>query len=261
MYNLKRNTGYLCATLKAEYFKWSPTSSFGKLSLVALLGLAGSACVSTRTSQLSDTTGNTWHGKSVAVTARPTPDFVAMTAGKAAFALVGAVAMIEAGKTIVAENGIQDSQPYMSQEILKAAIEQFGVTAATMPPIVTDTTDVPKLAQAAAGSDLLFDVQSMGSSFRYLPLDWSHYYVDFNVKLRIIDVHSKSIVAEGFCHRPGDDDKHPPTKDELLANKAALLKEKLKAHWDSCVAEFDTKVLNVRLTPPGASTAAVNKSP
>jgi len=214
------------------------------LGLLCVL-VASGGCVSTRTTQIAADRATAWRGKTVALTARPRAAFMAMTAGKAAFALIGAIAMEEAGKTIVTANGIEDPAPGLAQALLKSAEERYGVAPAAIAPVSVDTTDVVKLAQAGKGADLLFDAQSMGSSFRYLPTDWSHYVVDSLFKVRIIDVASASLIAEGFCRRTTQDEKVHPTRDELLADEAARLKQILKSQLDSCATELKEKVLGI----------------
>lgn len=208
---------------------------------VLIMVLAG--CVSTRNVTVTNERTQAWQGKTIAVTTRPRADFVAMTAGKAAFAVVGAVAMIEAGKTIVKENDVQDPSPVLTQGLLSEAEQRFGVVPAANPIVAVDTTDIPKLAHAASGADLLLDVQSMGSQFRYFPTDWSHYAVDSAFKVRLIDVHSGTLVAEGYCRQTTQKDPSPPTKDELLADKAARLKSILATQRDACLAQLTKDVL------------------
>jgi hypothetical protein len=210
---------------------------------LGLIALAG--CVSTKNVTVSNDRTKEWQGKTMAVTTRPRADFVAMTAGKAAFALVGAVAMIEAGKTIVNENEIEDPAPVLAQSLFKAAETHYGVIAATNASASVDTTDVPKLAHAAGGADLLLDVQSLGNQFRYFPADWSHYAVDSSFKVRLIDVHAGSLLAEGFCRQTTQKDPSPPTKSELLADQAAMLKSILATQRDACLQQLGKDVLGI----------------
>jgi hypothetical protein len=72
--------------------------------------------------------------------------------------LSGAVAMIEAGKTIVNENEVDDPAPVLAQSLIKVAETHYGVMPATNASVPIDTTDVQKLAHAASGADLLLDV-------------------------------------------------------------------------------------------------------
>jgi hypothetical protein len=210
---------------------------------ILVLVLAG--CVSTRSVSVTNERTQAWRGKTIAVTTRPRADFVAMTAGKAAFAMVGAIAMIEAGKTIVKENDVQDPAQALTQGLLAEAELRFGVVPAANVSVAIDTTDVPKLAHAASDADLLLDVQSMGNQFRYFPTDWSHYAVDSAFKVRLIDVHSRALVAEGFCRQTTQKDPSPPTKDELLADRAARLKSIRATQRDACLAQLTKDVLGV----------------
>ena len=204
--------------------------------LIGLLILGG--CVSTRNAPLSSDRTQTLQGKTIAVSNRPRPDFVAMTAGKAAFALVGAVAMIEAGNAIVKDNGIDDPTILLGQNLISEAEFRYGVVAATSPSVALDTTDLAKMAHAASNADLLLDVQSLGSQFRYFPTDWSHYAVDSAFKVRLLDVRSVSLIAEGFCRQTTQKDPSPPTKDQLLADNAARLKSILAAQRDACLQQL-----------------------
>lgn len=169
---------------------------------------------------------------------------MAVTAGKAAFALVGAIAMEEAGKSIVQENQIEDPAPHLAQDLVKAAVEKYGVTPSER-PVVIDSDDVAKLAQAAKGADLLMDVQSMGSQFRYLPTNWNHYVVDSRFILRLLDVTSGKVLGSSTCVQSTKGDKELPTRDELLANKAERLKATLAAQREQCLKLFKANVLNI----------------
>jgi hypothetical protein len=200
-------------------------------------------CVSTRTIPVDRSSAAAWRGKSVALTVRPRSDFIATTAGKASFGLVGALAMIGAGKSVVAENGIEEPAPSMNAALLKVAQDHFGLMPAATSPVTVDTTDPAALAKAAAGADLLFDMQTIGRGYRYLPLDWTHYVVDSSFKFRIVDVGQKKIVAEVFCAQTTQKDSTHPSGEELLANKATRLKEILLAQQDQCINVIQAAVL------------------
>ena len=211
--------------------------------LFGLLILCG--CVSTRNATLSVDRTHTLHGKTIAFSGRPRADFVAMTAGKAAFALVGAVAMIQAGNAIVKDNGIDDPTTFLAQSLISEAEFSYGVVAATPPSVAIDTTDLAKMAHTAGNADLLLDVQSLGSQFRYFPTDWNHYAVDSAFKVRLLDVRSASLIAEGFCRQTTQKDPTPPTKDELLADHAARLKAILSTQRDACLKQLKKDVFGV----------------
>ncbi len=213
------------------------------VALLCVVGITG--CVSTRNAQIENGTAAALRGKVVATTDRPRAGFFPMTPGKAVFGLIGAAAEIEAGKTIVAENDIKDPAPIVDHTLLLAAQKQYGIVPATTPPVHIDTTDVVKLAQAAAGADVLFDVQGVAATFRYLPTKWGKYVVESSYKFRIIDVHARKLIAEGFCAKSTKDEPVPPSYDELLADKATRLKSILDSQRDACTNQFATQVLNL----------------
>ena len=75
-------------------------------SVAALLVLASilSGCVSSRTTSIGADSGHSLQGKSLALSKRAKQDFSAATPAKAAFGLIGALAMISAGNQLVADN-------------------------------------------------------------------------------------------------------------------------------------------------------------
>jgi len=208
---------------------------------IALYALSG--CVSQRTSGVDESIH--FQGKTVALTARPRAAFVAATAGKAMFAVLGAVAMEESGKTIVAENGIEDPATTVSRALLAAAESHYGIVTAPMGPVPIDTTDISQLARAAKGADFLLDVQSYGQSFNAFPTDWSHYWVSSIINVRLIDVPKAKLIAEGHCAVDTLNDASHPTRAELLADKAARLKAILDAQSAQCASKFKREVLRI----------------
>jgi len=167
-----------------------------------------------------------------------------MTRGKAYFGAIGVAAMVEAGKNVVAENDIEDPAPQVSRSLLLAAQKQYGAVPASS-PVQIDTTDVPKLAQAAAGADVLFDVQEVAVAYQYMPLKYGQYMVRSSFKFRVVDIHAGTLIAEGFCAQSTQDEPEHPSVDELLAEKAALLKRVLNTQRDQCTNQFATQVLNL----------------
>jgi len=215
------------------------------LAVGCLLSLE--ACVSTRTTGVSTDSASAMHGKSIAISQRAKPDFSAMTAGKAMFGLLGAAAMISAGNTIVVDNNIEDPAPFVADQLRQAVENKYGlVTAAGTGPLA-DTTDTRKLASLYAAGDFVLDVQTVNWSFVYRP-NLTHYRVLYSVKVRLIETRRAKLLAEAFCYRKDDDDKNPPTHEELLANQAALLKTRLHDHAAECAGELTSKLLGAPLS-------------
>jgi hypothetical protein len=218
------------------------------IGLLCVVFLAG--CVSTKTAQLESSKAAVLRGKAVAVTDRPRAGLVAMTRGYGMLGAIGAGVMIAHGENIIKDNDIQDPAPQINHALVLAAQNQYGIVPVSTPPVHVDTTDVVQLAQAAGGVDVLFDVQETGRQFRYRPLS-AGYIVDSAFKFRIIDVHSRTMIAEGFCYQSTKDDPARPSDDDLLANGAAMLKQTLDAQRDQCRSQFEAQVLNI----PGSRAA------
>ena len=218
------------------------------IGLLCVVCLAG--CVSTKTAQIENSKAAALRGKAVAVTDRPRAGLVAMTRGYGMLGAIGAGVMIAHGENIIKDNDIQDPAPQINHALLLAAQSQYGIVPVSTPPVHVDTTDVVQLAQAAGGADVLFDVQETGRQFRYRPLS-SGYIVDSAFKFRIIDVHSRTMIAEGFCQQSTKDDPARPSDDDLLANGAAMLKQTLDAQRDQCRSQFEAQVLSI----PGSQAA------
>ena len=76
---------------------------------------------------LPEATAATLAGKTLAITRRgEKPSFMAMTAGKATFALLGAGAMAVEGNRIVRENGIADPADTVEAVLVPAFVKRFG---------------------------------------------------------------------------------------------------------------------------------------
>src|SRR2546421_12093294 len=95
------------------------------VAFIAAISAFTVGCVSTRTTQVDSRT-NAWRGKSVALTNRPPAGFAPVTAGKMMFGLIGAAAMVEAGRKLVAENSLGDPAPVGGRSLQQAAMAHDG---------------------------------------------------------------------------------------------------------------------------------------
>jgi hypothetical protein len=110
---------------------------------------------------------------------------------------------------------------------------------------VIDKDEVAEVVANNPGGDFVLDVKTLNWMFGYYPADWSHYRVIYGARLRLIDVATKSVVAESSCNSVQGDDEHPPSKDQLLENKAALLKDYLSKAALKCADVLARDVLSL----------------
>jgi len=183
-------------------------------------------------------------GKTFASTQYPPPDFAAFTAGKAAFALLGAAAMIAEGNGIVKANGIEDPALAISRGLMdRLAASRNGKPLHLAK--VSDSDDVRSLVAAHPGVDYLVDVKTFNWMFNYYPSDWSHYRVTYVARARLIEASTQQVVAETACQAVQGDDKNPPTKEQLLDKQAALLKDYLRKAAAGCVEVLSKQMLSL----------------
>lgn len=214
------------------------------LSMLAMpLLLVG--CVSTRNVKADVEMLRSAKPATVTVSARKKPDFAAMTAGKAAFGMIGAFAMIEAGNDIVEENGVQDPANYIGAELAKSLSESLGVQLVENGGKLAESGKPGDLARVYGNAHLLLDVQTINWSFTYFPTDWNSYRVVYSAKLRLVDTRTGKLRAEGFCARVPEKSDGAPSRDQLLADSAAGLKNELKVAADYCIGQFKSNVLGV----------------
>lgn len=227
--------------------------NFAAMSLVALMVVG---CATVPTQSVSDQSMVAWKGKTVAFTSRPRPSLVMMTAGKAAFGLIGVAAGVSAGNALVKQDNIPDPAPLVARDLLQIAEQQYGVVPASLPPAAVDTRDTAALAKAANGADLLFDVESLGQGINYFPTNWSHYWLMSGLILRVIDVHTGALVGQAVCRQSSQHQANPPSKDQLLANGGQVLKSMIAAQSDACRDLFAAQVLKVNASPAASGTQA-----
>lgn len=212
------------------------------LSTIVFIFISG--CVSTQTIPIDPSKFSTVKPKSIIVTNREKPDFAAMTAGKAMFGLLGAAAMISEGNKIIRENSVEDPASFISFELRNELSNKYSLNIIDSNDRV-NSSKLDEISSIYSNSDWILDVETINWSFGYFPKDWDNYRVIYSAKLRLIESKNKRLIAEGFCSRvPGQNDSSP-SYDQLLSNKAEMIKSELQLAAAYCIKEFKTKVFNM----------------
>ncbi|WP_156171438.1 hypothetical protein [Dyella japonica] len=202
-----------------------------------------SGCVSAPTKSMDSSSA--LQGKHVVVTQYAKPDFSAMTPGKAAFGLFGAMAMISAGNELVKSENIEDPAIEISEHL---ASDMEAKRSATLLPsshtIATDDNPA-SLVKIYPGADVILDVKTINWMYNYYPSQWGKYHVNYAARVRLIDGKTGALVAQHLCKIDPTDPNDPPTNDALRANHAALLKEFLHKAASSCVSDVEQQALRV----------------
>jgi hypothetical protein len=198
--------------------------------------------------------------QTVAVTARKTPDFTAMSAGNVMFGIVGGLAAVSEGNRIVAANHVVDPADAIAQELANT-LRDAHASQVVAAPVAVETTDAARIAAQAKGkARFVIDVETRMWYMTYFPTDWTHYQVPYMAIARLIDADTAGILAESTCKLIPETNAGAPTRDELLANGAARLKASLAASGATCAAQFKRDMFAMRDARPAAVTAPVTES-
>ena len=216
-----------------------------KILAISLILTFLSACVSTKNVPLNTDSFARAQPSQITLTNREKPGFAAMTAGKAAFGAIGAAAMISAGNTIIEENDVADPANQIGVELAKLLADKYQLPEASRSELPVKGLKTQTVVDTYANTGMVLDVQTINWSFGYFPTKWGKYRVIYSAKLRLIDSDSGNLLAEGFCDRIPEYDENAPSKDELLADSAARLKEELSLAAGSCIDQLKSNVLQL----------------
>ena len=175
--------------------------------LLLVIPLAAMAKDKNKITPLPESAVAALNGKSVTITRHDKASFTAFTAGKAAFALLGAGAMIAAGNQIVKENEIADPADVLERELAAAIIKQYGLQLKAGSSPVIKASKPKDIAATQSDVDYILDLQSTGWMFAYIPTDWDSYWIGYSTRAQLINRVSGKALAVGTCY--SDTQKHP----------------------------------------------------
>lgn len=214
-----------------------------RTSLFAVTMIALAGCASAPQQPLSQDAVSTLKGKSVTVVSRESPTFVAMTAGKGMFALAGVGAAAAAGNKLVKDNQIKDPASDISQSVARELDRRHGMIVQGPSGDVAASDKLRDIVQLAQGSDYALDVVTKGWSYMYDGFKFSDYFVGYSSQLRLIDVKNAKVVSSAQCaYDAKTAGNGPVTRETLLANDAAYIKQELAAATEHCVQTFGTQL-------------------
>jgi len=167
------------------------------------------------------------------------PDFAAMTYGKAAIGgMFGGALMVSDGNQLVRENGLKDPALTIEPKLTVLVTERLKAAGTTkVADRAAKLDDEASLSKDVGKKGVVLDVETVNWSFVYFPLDWSHYRVIYVARARLIDANTGTRIAQAPCEYKSDD-KTPPTYDQMLDNKAALLKDMFAKAADVCAEQM-----------------------
>lgn len=233
----------------------------------ALLLVAGQAAGKGKMIPLSAQDAEALRGKTVALTRHEPPSFMAMTAGKASFALFGAAAMASAGNELVRQNAVPDPAGLVRDQLGEALGQAFGAQLLPLDATATKAVKPAELARLHADADYVLDVRSGGWNYAYFATQWGRYWVGYSVQVTLVETGSNRVVSNLACAANTINDGEPPTREALHADQARLLKHVTAALGARCVqvlgrGQFRLSAAHMPVLPPAlASTLRPGATP
>ncbi len=221
----------------------------------ALLLVVGQAAGKEKMIPLSAQDAEALRGKTVALTRHEPPSFMAMTAGKASFALFGAAAMASAGNELVRQNAVPDPAGLVRDQLGGALGQAFGAQLLPLDATATKAVKPAELARLHADADYVLDVRSGGWNYAYFATQWGRYWVGYSVQVTLVETASNRVVSNLACAANTINDGEPPTREALHADQARLLKHVTAALGARCVQllgreQFRLTAAHMPVLPP-----------
>lgn len=172
---------------------------------------------------------------------RTTPDFKSQIHGAHSGA-VGEALSSTNGNRLVHANGIADPAFAISADLARALAEDSGALLVAT-PVPLNGRSPAEIANHVGGARFVLDVSTVDWGFNYTREQPNRHFVFYAVKARLIDVSSKSVLAEGACRWRTPKGVRLLTVSELEADAAAALKAQLAAAKDACAVRLKQAIL------------------
>lgn len=202
--------------------------------------LAG--CETVKPVAMSQEAMTTYQGQSLTVvTYDPKAGYFQMTAGAAAFGMIGALAAANESEKLVAQYDLVSPSIRTAGKLSVLVAGKLKPSGVTPVSYILQKGDKPKtLSDLADHKGLVLDVQPGGWTTGYFPVNWTHYRTMYFGVSHLVDAASGKVIATAPCKEMTEDDKGAPTYDELYADNARLLKAKYDDAADDCASQMAT---------------------
>ena len=209
------------------------------VAAVLFTGCASSDGVAPNRAELARL-GNDPSAQVRAVVHKPAP-FVLTSAAKVGvgsmFGMIGAGiaanSMEKAGQELIASAGVADPAAAVRDRVAEALRGQYGIE-----PVVVETappSDSVAELKKTLGSGVVFDVRTLGWQLLYYPTDWTHHYVLYMGRARLVRLDDGKVLWDGRClHKLPDAQGQRKTVDEYRADGGVLLREKIEEAANGC---------------------------
>lgn len=188
-------------------------------------------------------------GKKLALVSYEPHGFVDFTPGNAVFGVIGALAAQGQGDSLVKQYQLKDPAGQMAALLAQRLAQERGMVLLAPSEVPLTSEDINALIATRPGADYILDIKTTGWATMYYAADWTHYKVSYSARLRLIDARSKLVLAQQACYSvQKDNEPEPPSKDDLLAHDATLLKQRIVLGAADCMNGFASNALKLAAT-------------
>lgn len=208
------------------------------LALAGALLLAGCATVAEKPLASAGAESGPQAGQVIGYSGSKSNAIIALSPGKAAFGALGGLAMAADGMALVKDHDIRDPAEGMAHDLAADLAKARSAKLASGPIPAGDL----KAAEAAqVTTPYVVVVETLGWGFSYFPLDWTHYKVLYNSRLRLVSSASKGNAAVKNCTWDSDKAGRPKlTREQMLGSGATGLKAEIARGAAVCKQTFMT---------------------
>ncbi len=199
------------------------------------MAAACSAAAKDKMIPLAEADASALKDKTIALTVHERPTFVAMTAGKVTFGLLGVAAMASAGNKLVDENHIADPAEILRTNLAAGLQNAYGAKLLPADTTVTKAKKPQEIASTHPEADYVLDVRSAGWNYAYYPARWGSYWVGYSVQVQLLDAKTGRQVSNMACTANTHENPKAPSREQLNANGAQLLKDVTAGLGWTCV--------------------------
>ena len=213
---------------------------FSSIFLITFL----SSCVSTQTLTLSGSDSLFLKEKTITITHSKKPSFSEVTVGKMFAAILvvpaGVAWIIHDGNKLIRENNVDDPATIISNNLADKLRNNYKSKIVDEKEVMDSGISVEEMSDRYRNSsDYVLDVRTINWSLNYAQYSFDMYHTLYSSKLRLIDVKTKKIVAEGFCP---SQTINPQSYNWYTKDNAAALKDVLKNLASYCTSSLGKSV-------------------
>jgi len=164
-------------------------------------------------------------------------DFRSFTPGKAAFSLLGDVAMVSEGNRIATQNGLADPSVAIARELA----QEFNAAAGTRwnpssVALAADSRSAAVESAKAAGADVVLYVRTHDWRTWYYTTNFNRYRARVEVSAELVHVGTQTVLAQATCDESSPQSPEgSPTYNEMVGAGAQRLKEEVARAQSACV--------------------------